>query len=197
MRLAELYKPKEIDDFRKEIDNQGWDYEELPNLIDDKMKANGFEYAGEGSFSYIYMNPKYPFVLKVFADDFNYIRWFKFSKANQNNPFIPGIRGSVIQVIKNESIYAVRLEKLKHYDGGHTGLNPDSIFFVDVMEDIRISVLMKEKLKFNKYLGKNDYIDVIIHELAAAPKEYLDIHEGNIMLRGNQAVLIDPYYTVL
>ena len=199
MRLHELHKPKEIDQFRQKYDAGGpyfnSDQYNLQDAIADKMLAHGFSYAGEGSFSTVFVNPDYPFALKIFVDDQQYIRWFNFCKQHQNNPFVPKLRGRVVRVIPDAGVYAARIEKLEEYEG--EDVNPDSQFFISMLMKVydKTSSSFSKKIKWEKFTGYNDHIDTIIAELSSAPRRTLDTHEGNIMLRGDQAVLIDPYYS--
>ena len=192
MRLSELYKPKEINSFRKEYNNDRfqWIYKAMAAL-----KQYGFNYAGQGSFATVAINDNYPFALKLFREDAGYIKWLDFCKKNQNNPFIPKTRGKVIRVIKatqknSRDIYAIRIEKLNNYFTERNETELNSLFLKYVYEARR-----------NKKLGKigssgNKFVDDIVDEFTKNFK-LLDLTYSNIMRRNNsQIVIIDPYFGI-
>ena len=195
MRLAELYKPKEITDFRKKFLGRNW-----RGIADELLQKHGFHHQGGGFYATVSTNEKYPYALKIFRNDDGYIEWFKFSKANQDNPFVPQFRGKITRLIKNSSIYAIRIEKLSHIDNRYS-------ISVDGIEDSGLDenkLLIKYAYNYDLYgrniknlkSSGNKYVD----QISAEFKRYresgggLDIHGGNIMKRKNgHLVITDPY----
>ena len=185
--LTELKKPKDIDKFRKfyqELEqgtaNSSWRY-----YVNKVLAEYGFKQIGKGSFASVYSNPKYPYVLKVFRKDDGYVKWFNFCRQHQGNPLIPIIRGKVVKI--TEMFFAVRLEKLRSYNGfsmrePHNKLNK---LFADKIDN---------KQQDDLELTGNKYIDPII-KVFLEHEGYIDLHAANLMKRQDgQIVIIDPFF---
>ena len=115
MQLDELKKPKEISDFRDEMNYHGSEYKFVwKDKIFKFMNHHGFENAGIGSFASVFINDKYPFALKIFRKETGFLTWLEFCKNNQDNPLVPKFKGSPIKV--HEDIYAIRVEVLEPID---------------------------------------------------------------------------------
>lgn len=176
--LEELRNPKEIGIFRskvkniKQVDtrNSSWQIT-LPELF----REYGFKELGSGKYGVVFENPKYPYIIKVFMKDAAYERWISFCLKNQSNPYIPKIRGKVIKI--NDMFRAIRIEKLKF------GNFYETDFYVD----------------FQEFLRDNSYLPIDVNrkqifEHFKKNKNLLDLHGENVMFRGKQLVIIDPYY---
>lgn len=177
--LVELRNPADIAKFKKSVagfdkvdtrDNS-WSYD-LPQL----MGKYGFKTLGSGKYGFVFGNPSYPYVLKIFMKDSAYLKWIEFCKKNQSNPYIPKIRGKVVKI--TPMFYAIRLEKLTPYShGGGTQFNKD------------YSAWKADKLYKSSDKNIQDILDYFsIH------KDLLDLHGENMMMRKNQLVIIDPFY---
>ena len=190
MKINELYKPKEIDQYRQEV-KSGEIFpitinKKSDNTVTNKLMKYGFQPIGDGAFSTVYKHQSYPYVLKVFVKEQGYFEWLKFCQANQNNPYIPKIKGKFVRVIDN--VYAVRLENLKELD------SHDKNMFDTLFDEIDEGIY-----NYYDYIksenGPNPHLIPIIDFL----REYvddtaeLDLHQRNIMKRDNgQFVIIDP-----
>lgn len=168
--ITEIFgKPREIGTFKdfvsnkyKEVDSRdsSWQFT-LPSL----MSKYGFRPINSGKYGYVFGNPSYPYIIKVFMKDTAYLRWLNFAKEHQDNPYVPKIRGKVGRLGSN--FMFVRLEKL-------SGTGEESELY-DAMD--KGDHYAKQVVDF---LEKNDHL--------------LDMHGGNIMRRNNQLVIIDPFY---
>ena len=192
MKLSELYKPTEIKQFRDEMRSNNLktylNAPELINLLNDAMGRQGFTKIGSGTFAMVYGSAKYPYALKVFTRDSAYEKWYEFCKHRQDNKYVPKIKGRMVTVLRHptnpqNSVFAARIEKLEPFDWKKC--NEDSYRFVMGFND-----QWKELSKL-----KNIDIDLaeVCYELLTT-KEYLDLHYHNIMMRGDQVVVIDPYF---
>jgi len=140
------------------------------------MADNGFKRVGSGKYASVFLHSKYPYALKIFMKDSAYLRWIDFAKKNQKNPFVPKIRGKVVKI--TPVIYAIRLEKLDRYSYGGG------------------KKFMSEYARWAKdknYKSSDPDIQAVLEEFAKN-KSLLDLHGENMMMRGNQLVIIDPYY---
>lgn len=165
--LESLRKPLEVRDFKNKVSrfdkvdtrDRSWQ-----NNLKDAFAKYGFKPLGTGNYAAVYGHPSYPFVIKVFMKDAAYLRWLNYSKKNQDNPYVPKVRGKVVRI--SDNFMAVRLEKLTPAPAE--------------ME----SWQFKEN---DPYLEKVfDFFD----ENAGL----LDLHMGNVMARGKQPVIVDPFY---
>lgn len=166
--LSELSKPAEIAKFKgatasiQVVDarEQKWQMT-LPEL----MNKFGFKLLGAGKYASVYGNDKYPYVIKVFMRDTAYLKWLAFAKQNQNNPWVPKIRGKVVRI--GPTFMAVRLERLE------TGGKSSDLYDADAR-------------------GEHDAVTVA--NFLESNAKLLDLHDGNVMKRGNQTVIVDPFY---
>lgn len=166
--LESLRKPKAIEAFKKAtshikaVDNRE---QEWTTTLKDLMDSHGWHALGRGKYGATFGKDNYPYIIKVFMKDTAYLKWLDFCKKNQNNPWVPKIRGKVVKL--GTHFMAVRLERL--VEGGDTM----DVYRAADNFDSNARVVVKE-LKANNNL--------------------LDLHDGNIMKRGTQSVIIDPYY---
>ena len=189
MRLYELKKPKEITqvrDFIKSKEQANWkigSWEWTP-YVKELLAAHDFEPVGSGSRASVYMHPTYNFALKVFEPDSGYVKWFEFSKRNQDNPFCPKLRGKIVTIVKGE-VFAARIEKLQDIPTIYEELNEQSQLLLEYWNDWPDD--------FHNIQTGNKYLDPIF-KLFGTYYRYLDFGSNNIMRRGNQAVIIDPFF---
>lgn len=163
-----LRKPAEINQFRQAISNiKSVDNRENQwrGSAVEFLGRYGFKPLGSGKYGAVFANRSYPFVIKVFMKDTAYLLWLNFCKMHPNNPYCPKIRGKVVRL--GDNFMAVRLEKLE--DGG----NPDQIYNMAQRGD-------KNAIQVVEFLNKY--------------QKLLDMHSGNVMMRGDQLVITDPFY---
>lgn len=175
--LSELRKPGEVDQFRKDASNlksvDARDNSWRVNL-DQYMSKYGFKPMGSGKYASVYGNDQYPYVLKVFQKDSAYLRWIKFSLAHKNNPYVPKIKGKVVKI--TPMVYAIRLEKLS-----------------PTVMDGEFAREYQKWMRDNDHQAEDPNIQEIL-DFFADNKNILDLHSENVMKRGNQLVIIDPFY---
>ena len=175
--LQELRKPDEVSAFKKsvakfttvDVRDQSWSM-----TLPDAMKKYGFTKLGSGKYASVYGHPKYDYVLKIFMKDSAYLKWIEFVQKNKSNPYIPKIRGKVVKI--TPTFYAIRLEKLSRFTSGGK-------FMKDFSEWER-----------NPSFKSDDKDIQDILDYFAKHKKLLDLHGENMMMRGNQLVIIDPFY---
>lgn len=178
--ITELNKPKDLGRLRgklahvKSVDTR--DPSWMKSVVD-VLGSHGFKKVGSGKYASVFINSKYKYALKVFMKDAAYQRWISFAIKNQGNRYVPKIRGRVVKI--TPMIYAIRMEKLKPYAGGAS------------------DPFMKAYAKFRKdpsyRTGTDSDIDAVLGHFQDN-KRLLDLHGENMMMRGTQLVIIDPYY---
>ena len=171
-------KPAELEKFRKDVKNvksvDSRDNSWSRNLKD-YMSNYGFKLLGAGKYASVYGKPSYDYVIKVFMKDSAYLKWIKFAKDHQDNPYMPRVKGKVLKI--SDYIYAIRLEKLT------TGDYTKTKFFKEY------STWQKD----NSYVSSDENIQEVLVEFGKN-KKLIDIHGENVMFRGEQLVIIDAYY---
>lgn len=129
----------------------------------------GFTEIGDGAFSEVFV--KDDVILKFFFEDDAYLEWLKFCFEHQDNKYIPKLMSKVYDL--GDEKYAVFMETLQ--------LNSSKALDCDVwkcrylaanVEDDSLSVVV-DKLKANSHMD--------------------DMHSENIMFRGEQPVVTDPW----
>ena len=150
------------------------------------MKQNGWDTLGWGSFAYVFGNNSKPYVIKIFVNDDAYAGFVKYTMKNQNNPFLPKIRGKLIRF--SDHVRGVRLERLKPV--------VDSNQLKKYLPKEDGEVIPSEYMFDDEYLPyiekKHPQLAQIYHDLTAMGYDGWDLREANLMLRGKQLVIIDP-----
>lgn len=150
--------------------NNEW-IEKVKKILD----CSSFYQVGIGKYGIVFSSNNYNYVLKIFMKDSAYLKWIKFCMDNKNNPYVPKIRGKVLKL--TNFIYAIRLEKL----------TPT----VAITEPFREEYYNWQN--DNSYRSGDKDIDAILDHFTKN-KKLLDLHNENVMMRGKQMVIIDPYY---
>lgn len=167
-RLLELHKPRQIAAFKHAVRSQTVvDHRDNAwvGTLTQLMSEFGFKLIGSGKYGSVFEKDNYPYVIKVFMRDVAYIKWLDYCKRNQDNPYIPKIKGKAVKV--GNLFYAIRLEKLLP---GNT-----SFFDIEGREDDKSAMAVVDYIYDNQRL--------------------MDMHDGNIMRRSNgHPVIIDPFY---
>lgn len=153
----------------------------------------GWTLLGTGHYALVYGNPKYNYVLKVFsAENSDWIKYFNYIRQNQDNPFVPRIKGGLVKL--SDTAYAMRMEKLTPLTGYH---DPIVRRYIDPETYTRHSDVDDIFTDENRPFLLENYPQLLklwedIWEVAAQSKGNYDIHEENIMKRGNTLVITDP-----
>ncbi len=197
MRINELTGYKNIGLYKKAKEIMGGDIRDKPlyasldewQLI---MQDYGFRHLGSGSYGSAYEHPSYPWVFKIFKNDKSYFTFFNYARRNQNNPNLPKIKGSYIRI--GNDAYAVRLEKLREVT------RDEWIKIEEIMDNIQEMVYKvsydgewtPEEIALKKQFPGIYEIISAMWNADIFQNSHPDIHSGNIMMRGNVPVLIDP-----
>ena len=193
MKINELYKPKEIDNLRKSIDHvktvdsrdQSWQ-----SILPQFLQKYNFKLSGKGKYGSVFVHETYPYALKIFMKDAAYIKWLKFCRENQDNPFVPKMKGNIVKI--TDIIFAVRIEKLNPYHGARINDNDLNQTMLNILENFQYKIY-KAKDAMPEPTG-NKWIDDIIN-VFEQHENLLDIHSDNFMVRNDgQIVIIDPFY---
>ena len=197
MKINELtgYKNNEI--YNKAKDIFGSDIRGKPIYVSlDEWQAlmhqYGFNHLGTGNYGSVYEKPGYPWVFKLFTYDDAYYAFLQYVRKNQNNPNLPKMKGNIIKI--NDNTFAVRMEKLSEVSKNNFYEYQAALYtMAEVIQyDINVKDMdQEERDTIKQYPGFLKFITDWVRN-SMINKYELDIHEGNIMMRGNVPVLIDP-----
>ncbi len=155
------------------------------NRFNGFMLDNGFRRLGEGAFAAVYEKPGYPWVFKVFHGDPAYLDFLKFALKNQSNPHVPKFKGQPFKI--SNDTYAVRMEKLSHMFS-----NVDDL--LNLTNRWRGGLLTAPQEEYLNDVDLPQMIPVLnsLGKLATTHGYNLDIHNFNVMARGDTLVIVDP-----
>jgi hypothetical protein len=175
--VKELRRPSEISRFRSDaagLDKVDTRDNTWRTNLNSYMNNHGFQMLGSGKYASVYGNESYPYVIKVFQRDSAYFRWLKFALNNRNNPYVPRIRGKVVKI--TPMVYAIRLEKLR----------PGYI-------DSEFQQHFDQWQRDPNYRADDPDLQQVF-DFFHSNRKLLDLHNENVMRRGDQLVIIDPFY---
>lgn len=173
---------------------------------------NGFRPLGSGSFGTVWENPQLSYVLKVFSDtDVAYLDWIKTAMQHKNNPHIPQyVSPRVVRIVPG--VVAIRTERLTRItrtayellkpinalvdNSIRTGLSPSKI--VEHLVAARDPQATQPRPQsFFAYSQEYPYLIPaldIICEFIKTSGYRQDLHDENIMMRGDTIVFSDPVF---
>jgi hypothetical protein len=140
---------------------------------------------GSGIFGVTYARPGENFILKVYQTDRGYDSFLKFIKDHAGSPFVPKLKGKPIHLPNNFTI--VRMERLEEMSmDAYMAINHFLYSTSPIIRKVSTTELDTHFPGFTDFLLE-------LKADAAQKNMALDMHMGNIMMRGNTPVVIDPY----
>lgn len=157
--------------------------------------CKGCRELGDGAFANVYQHPtSSKRVIKVATDDSAYSHYLRCILKHQNNPFFPHIYSATQYVNHHDHRFlVVEMEKLEED-------TPRAIWFTELMwkgmddHSSGYESYVSRQFKAKKLpTNRMRHFDTAWSILQPLLKRYSeDLHEGNIMFRGNQPVITDP-----
>lgn len=199
MKLNELTGLKNKDSFN--------DSHDLKNDIKNALLKNGFKYLKSGIYGMTFMGKSS--VLKVFFNDPAYEYYIKTLKdtPNKYKQFIPKVT-NIRKYPPNPTIKFVVLEKLVN-SHIYSSVNFKYIFkeynnilnkefnnhdeLLSLFSDVRMSNVDKNILNGFFNIFSIDFIKFVVYLYNNKDQYNFDLHNDNIMSKGNTYVIIDPY----
>lgn len=151
-----------------------------------QLRQQGSRLVGRGLYAKVFSHPtNKKVVIKVAADDKGYGAYVKWALKRQGNPLVPIIFDHKRLTIEDIIVTVTTIEKLKPIQDRFFGHALASEFLFDEIE---------EALDERRYLYKllPDYSSSVLKFLYRN-SDMLDLHSGNVMLRGKQLVITDPF----
>lgn len=171
------------------------------------LKSKGIKVLGKGTNAVVLQHPTMPDVaVRVFHDDPGFEQYLKWCKANPTNKygltifdtkedtitFGPKKRPRKVQFVFTEKLKPTpdaRNKEFARYAESLVGRKPQEDYFIgDYQDDFEFWDNLAKQSK-DKDLAKFAKWYCSLLEGFDTP----DLHEDNIMLRGNQIVFIDPF----
>lgn len=164
---------------------------------------------GSGIYGIVFDKPNSNYVYKVFnISDKGYIKYLKFLEMYKDNPHVPKILGKPIRIklLNNKrlaDLMFVKLEKLKELPvENHTQFK--------IVQTINLAIRIINDFNNGKISSLDDFSSIIddfniyereypelvdlIQNLHLISENDIDLHSGNIMLRGKVPVITDPFF---
>lgn len=183
--------------------------------ISEFLAKYGFKKLGGGSFVNVYTHPNMDYVLKVFHKlDYGYLAFLRYVLANQGNPTLPRIIGIPKKLNTNRgpgttshSIgewYFVRMEKLEPLDisiasdffGGMvqfaSRMAMNRVRTDDPNPKLAPGTLKRIRAWEAQHPDLAETIRGIRELIPDSDKFGFDLHDENLMRRGDQIVITDP-----
>lgn len=195
MKINELKIPPGLSQIRKSggLNNNF----EWRDLLNDFLGTYDFNEIGSGGYASVYLNPKYPFALKVFKEDDSYLHWLNFCQVNPDNPYCVKVIGKPVRL--GADVYAVRLEKLKPIS--HNKAIAVMLALAEHGAQLNPEMMADgttiDRDKFESVFGlpiDNEWLAAIAEFIFEVDDEgdfMQDVHPENIMARGKQPVFIE------
>jgi hypothetical protein len=184
-----------------------------PQSAKDVLTKHGWNILGRGIEALVAAHPKKPYVLKLFPKNSEY-RWFvQYCQTNPNNPYLPKF-SRYVRPVPGTGYSYVRMEKLQHISDSTLikSFAPYLCVLHELFDDRSDDIFWNLGYDHAAFAG-------IVHNIyddqeacaADAPPAWIstvqdlirimqqhnltqfDLHSENVMLRGNQLVITDPF----
>ena len=172
------------------------------------LLSRGFEEGGAGGYAVVYFHPNRPYMIKVAKQpDKNYLAYANFARYYyQTNPLLPAI----YDIWSKNDYFLVVGEKLNSARGKvpspfieltsyylfagvkRLAKDPNHVFSLEDL--IRQMPGWRQNLKADRqawFANNKTNLQAII-KFIANQRAMIDMHIGNIMMRGNEIVFTDP-----
>lgn len=150
------------------------------------MAKLGFKVIGGGEFSLVFENPKLSQVVKVYNDEC-YDRFIAFCKAHPENPCLPRFHGNGVRL--NGRARMIRIERLT--PASNEEQRSKGIFTLKRIADNKKPHDDMEQWDMSP--KQQLFLDTLQTLHAQKGNCWVDLNPGNVMKRGNQFVIVDPY----
>lgn len=182
--------------------------------LKDKLTSLGWRILGTGAEAMVAAHPSKPYVLKLFPTSSAYVHFVNYCRKNPNNPYLPRFSRHTRRIPGTEFSY-VRMEQLSHFPKtGMVDLNPQLWCTL-----YRMFAIRKDNIHWNAgphiprmddlpqrhgYASLDQCADAapslwhttindLLNVMAQHGLDSFDLHSDNVMSRGSQLVITDPF----
>lgn len=222
--MIKIKKLKKLNDLNeldlsgyKNIKNNDW---EIPEKLEKYLTDNNFKQLGSGEFSTVWQSPTEKFVIKVYrSTEYNSSidkQWYEYCRSNKGNPHLPKVgklkdfgNWYVVFIEKLEPVpMSVDIPAMRIYSEALAELKP----LPKTSKDYEYYEYEFLNIPYSLFHGTFDN-DFLKKMLDAYPTVYdiynkivkpansiqvrLDLHLGNVMMRGDTLVITDPIKSFL
>jgi hypothetical protein len=149
--------------------------------VEQAMESAGYSRLGKGSYGMVWHKPGQTSVVKLFRQDRGYEAFVRYCRKQRDNPHVPRFSSNILDVYDYKMIRIERLSKMGSSPTNDRIHNSISGFFYCWNQTEKMMTYIKKRPKLEKVL-----IDV--KSLGCT----IDMHMGNMMLRGRTVVITDP-----
>ena len=171
------------------------------------LKKKGFKRMGTGSFAVTLSKPELPYIIKIpYKRDNSWYAFASYCTTHRNNPHLPKIQ--FLQKLTGSKFFVAAVEKLEmlhtkirdtyaltsmlaHMEGGVQ--NPRSL--KQIFDNCIEQALPPDRPWYETTLFPQlDGLSKTVQELSKSGRD-MDLHDENVMLRGDTLVIQDPWYS--
>lgn len=141
---------------------------------------------GSGLYGTVYARPEDNFVVKIFSPDKGYSKYLAYMQAHKDSPYVPKTRGKPIKLPNGFTL--VRLERL-------TEVTRDFYAEFTFLRTPRKGDAMYDSLRRSFEERYPGFLKILndLKIIANDDRLAIDLHQGNIMMRGETPVITDPF----
>lgn len=178
-----------------------------PQIIEHIKQHYGIQLVGSGAYGQVFIHPSWNYVIKIYESDPGYDRFLNIC-SSMKTPHLPKVikppktihqfhlrlkeAGSKLNIVKLEILSPLSIDfknSLRQVKGGYSNKKIAHLYS-----------LFKTHQKDAVYNELNSKYDLdslfqtlqIIENNISTDHDFLDIHDGNFMMRGNTIVIVDP-----
>lgn len=179
---------------RTDWDNAGGKFDFANENIERWMREKGFTPVGEGGYGIVFSDGRSRVVAKIMREDPCWMAFAYHCRANRTNPHLPKI-GKLIQV-SAMGVYVVFMEALDPLPPERYDFDMKS--FLYTRADYNIPALRgRDPQEIEQaaaaFEAANPLLAKTLVDITKLGTDCaVDLHDGNMMLRGDTIVIIDP-----
>ena len=182
--------------------------ESLKDYLRRLVSVEGIKLLGGGAFSQVFQHPTLKNVVtKVYTSrDTAYADYLSWCKEHQDNPYVPKIIDDVSYKNGRSAYHIVFMEKLKPVSSATAHIKKfTQLMSLDPDEDEELIGILREATENHDMEVMNSFMRACFKEGRGDAKltevwkkiisygiNVVDLHHGNVMLRGTHLVFTDP-----
>jgi hypothetical protein len=168
------------------------------------LMRHGFEKLGQGQMGTVLKHANLPYVVKVFdAQDSAYLDFVRMVQSSGQNPHFPLFKGKPVKLTRDT--WAIRMETLKPWERNSASVLDRGLLQIlylqedgpDWIQNLEDPSAAEEKravmMVLRKWPRMKQALDMLQEFEATHDHAHWDLHEMNVMKRGNVPVFTDPF----
>jgi len=175
------------------------------------LDKNGWAVLGTGVEALVAHKPHMPYVLKLFPTNSAYVHFVKFCEQHAQHPHLPRF-SRYVRPIPGTRFSYVRMEKLQPVSANQlrTTYAPHMCVVDQIVQKYTSNIFWNKDLSVRNIVKDEGYQDLadcaahapeiwkttiqdLMHIMQQHGLEQFDLHSENMMLRGSELVITDPF----